>query len=35
MRMNTDSEFDAYILLKEYDEQQLENVFNQFGTLKL
>lgn len=34
MRMNTDSEFDAYTLLKEYDEQQLEKVFCQFGDFK-
>ena len=34
MRMNTDSSFDAYSLLNNYDDQQLEKVFNQFGDFK-
>ena len=35
MRMNTNSDLDAYKLLKDYDEQQLENVFRQFGDFKI
>ena len=34
MRMNTDSSFDAYDLINNYDDQQLENVFNQFGDFR-
>ena len=30
MRMNTDSSFDAYDLINNYGDQQLENVFNKF-----
>ena len=34
MRMNTDSSFDAYDLINNYDDKQLENVFNQFGDFR-
>ena len=34
MRMNTDSSFDAYDLINNYDDKQLENVFIQFGDFR-
>ena len=34
MRMNTDSSFDAYDLINNYDDQQLENVFIQYGDFR-
>ena len=34
MRMNTDSSFDAYDLINNYDDQQLENIFIQYGDFR-
>ena len=34
MRMNTDSSFDAYDLINNYDDQKLENVFIQYGDFR-
>jgi len=34
MRMNTDSSFDAYELINNYDDLQLQKVFNQFGDFR-
>jgi 16S rRNA (cytosine1402-N4)-methyltransferase len=35
MRMNSDSDFDAYQLINNYDEQQLQKVFSLFGDFRL
>ena len=34
MRMNTDSSFDAYDLINNYDDEQLENIFVQYGDFR-
>ena len=34
MRMNTDSSFDAYDLINNYDDKQLENVFIKYGDFR-
>ena len=35
MRMNSDSNFDAYQLINNYDEQQLQKVFSLFGDFRI